>query len=229
MGEFLDHFQKTGRIKNQGFLAGQLGVDNKTISNWANGQTEISVLVRFTLAHLYDVPFEWWDQEGVPIQEAIGKRAKSEKDDLATADILWVPRIDASLRVDKQGQEIEISSLSLSAAEQVPIPREYVKGRGPYCILRIEGDSMEPRFHNGDLVLVNLQQKPASDLKGKPVAAWVPDLGGGLIKILKEDQLGTWILRSVNDNYPDISVPHEQAHFHVFEVEAVVYQKIKAA
>lgn len=70
----------TKRIKNQQDVAAILEVDNGTISNWMNGRTEISALVKYSLAHIYDVPELWWDQPGIPIEEVIGKGlAKDEK------------------------------------------------------------------------------------------------------------------------------------------------------
>jgi len=38
-----------------------------------------------------------------------------------------------------------------------------------------------------------------------------------------------WILHSVNNKPPDITVPKDQPLFHVFEVETIVFRSPKAA
>lgn len=88
---------------------------------------------------------------------------------------------------------------------------------------------MEPLYDDGDIVLVNLHQQNLESLIGKPVAAWVSDLGGGLIKILKGCyQPDQWVLHSVNNKRPDIAVVKDQQYFKIFEVESVIFQPRKA-
>jgi len=212
-----------------------MGLDSGgPVRAWANGDRELGLWAKKIIAHELDVPESWWDQEGIPIEAVIGKGLGkdegTEDEGIPIVKTSLVPMIEGALRAGEHGYEFTVEDLTLHYAEQVPVPIEHIKKAGPHCLIRVEGDSMEPMYYDGDVVLVNLRQQNLETLVGKPVAAWVPDLGGGLIKILKgcyrQDQ---WILHSVNNRRPDIPVAKDQPHFRVFEIEALVYQPRKVA
>lgn len=235
MSGFVQLLIRSGIVRSQQHLADILGVDNGTISNWVNGQTPISELVKYTLAHLYDVPESWWDQPDVPLASVIGKGMGTDADSLSDGPPI-VPSIpvpfieEGKLHANpRSGYELQIDNITLSYARRLWVAREHIRHpQHEYCLIAIAGDSMEPRYCDGDIVLVNLHRKTVSDLIGKPVAAWVPDVGGAIIKILKESHhQQAWDLQSVNDVYENLFVPKSQHGFHVFEVEAVVFHKVK--
>lgn len=233
MGQVVAYLKRTGQVDNQDELARFFGVDGQTVSNWATGQTEVGIMPKKVMAHDFDIPLEWWDQPDVPIEEVAGKGLG--KDEAAQNGPPVAPRIEipfieeGKLRANPtMGYELRIDDLTLRYARKVPIWREFIKSPGEHCLIEVEGDSMEPRYCDGDVISVNFSQRDPQRLIGKPVAAWVPEIGGGIIKILKEDSSRRfWDLQSVNDAYESLLVPKEQQGFHCFEVEAVVFQKVK--
>jgi SOS-response transcriptional repressor LexA len=76
--------------------------------------------------------------------------------------------------------------------------------RGPYIVLRVAGESMEPLIHSGDLVLVRVDEKAAPDTV---VVARDPEHGYVVKQVGRITALGIE-LRSLNPAFPTLHVPH---------------------
>jgi SOS-response transcriptional repressor LexA len=83
----------------------------------------------------------------------------------------------------------------------VPVPNDLPRGR--YLALEVRGDSMEPLFHSGDTVLVQLGAAPAH---GAVVVARDPD-HGYVLKEVGSVRAGLVELRSLNPAFPTLRVP----------------------
>lgn len=77
------------------------------------------------------------------------------------------------------------------------IPQEWLNGGREYLALRVQGDSMEPRIHSGDVAIVKKQ--PVCD-SGDICAVYVNGYAATLKKILKIPD-GAIVLQSTNPNY----------------------------
>ena len=82
--------------------------------------------------------------------------------------------------------------------------------RGADCAIRVEGDSMRPRYNNGDLLAIKILNSPSFFQWGK---VYVLDTTQGCIikRLFPDPKDDTKILcHSENsDNYPDYSIPKE--------------------
>jgi SOS-response transcriptional repressor LexA len=79
-----------------------------------------------------------------------------------------------------------------------------IKGRNLFA-LRVENDSMEPIFHEGDILIVNPNIKP---MTGDYVVAKLAQEGEATFKkLIEKDQI--IILRPLNPNYEDIILTKE--------------------
>ena len=83
--------------------------------------------------------------------------------------------------------------LDSDAYEMVAMPDDHMARRANYGVW-VDGNSMEPRYHNGDLVLVRTQ--PSIDIGD--IGIFILN-GEGYIKKLGKDRL-----ISLNPAYPDI-------------------------
>lgn len=217
MRELLDHLQI-----QEGEFTERLGIDGeKKIHGWLAGYRPLTRQDRKTIAHEYDLLEEWWDQPGVPVEMVIGKGLGTDGD--AHREFVSLPLIEGALRADSsRGYDMDLDQAALASMPLIPISKEFIRKPGPHCVMKVDGDSMWPRFSHGDYVLVNLREHNLEHLIGCPVAAWLPDMGA-VIKILKKQSTSEWSLHSVNNDYEDIPIPKDQPHFRVFEVEATVY------
>ncbi len=84
---------------------------------------------------------------------------------------------------------------------------EYANVRHPeeYIWLKVKGDSMEPRIHDGDLALIRLQP----DLENGEIGAVIlPGEEGTLKRVLK--QKGNLVLQAFNPQYPPLILSGEE-------------------
>lgn len=201
----------------------------ETISNWERqGWRKASIDVLLTgVFGLEANPFA-----GMASQAKKPKKAKgnvpSKEDEAPVTKTVLIPRVVGALQAGKTGYDLQVDKHTLTYVEQVPVPAKHIKRNGIYCVIRVEGRSMEPQYYDGDEVLVNLREATIGDLKGKIVAAWVPEVGGALIKQLKLNHTNKGCsLHSINPDFPDIPVNEKQPYFYAYEVEAITYRSLK--
>lgn len=86
---------------------------------------------------------------------------------------------------------------------QVDIPVEWLKGDKEYIALKVKGDSMYPKYLDGDIVIIKLQEDCES---GQDCACYVNGFNATLKKIKKyEDKIE---LIPINPNYPPQTYNH---------------------
>jgi phage repressor protein C with HTH and peptisase S24 domain len=136
----------------------------------------------------------------------------------------WLPLVEEPIVAGTGGSVIEIDTLKLLTAQLLPVPKVYIRGKARRCLLRVKNDSMIPDYNPGDIIMVNLDRHDLKNLPKKAVAAWVPDIEAGMLKILHEHAVRSeWLLVSLNPKYPPVPVPKGQHGFHAFHVEGVVF------
>ena len=86
------------------------------------------------------------------------------------------------------------------------VHRRKIRRTTGYFGVQIDGDSMEPRYPSGSIVVVDSEQKDPSALIHKIVLAIHE--GGGLVKWLSQDE-SHWILESENARYRPIYIKKE--------------------
>jgi repressor LexA len=84
--------------------------------------------------------------------------------------------------------------------EMIPLPDDWVRGKGDIFLLRVKGDSMAPGIENRDLVIVRAQ---ASAENGMVVVAVIDE--EATVKRFFRDRGGV-VLRADNPAYDDIHV-----------------------
>ncbi len=92
--------------------------------------------------------------------------------------------------------------------EHVPLPARTMGASRDCFLVRARGDSMEPKIHDGDLLLV-LKSQTARD--GQVVVAALDD---GVFAKRLHLMRGSWVMQSLNPNYAPVIVQRTQ-HFRV--------------
>lgn len=93
------------------------------------------------------------------------------------------------------------AGVALEAIEDIQghedIPVEWLKGDKEYIALKVKGDSMYPKYLDGDTVIIQLQQDCES---GQDCACYVNGYDTTLKTVIKDND--KIILRPINPNYP---------------------------
>jgi DNA polymerase V len=113
------------------------------------------------------------------------------------------------------GKPDEVTSDGTVSVRQVV--RHLAKGNR--YVIRVRGDSMEPRIQDGDLILVDYSSEPSS---GNIVVAMIN--GAAVVKRFLV-QMGCVILRAANPRYPDIEVKETDQ----FQIAGVVLRIVEGA
>lgn len=115
-----------------------LGVHKSTVSRWESGETDkISLATISTLANYYNVSEAWLSGKNVEMDT---NRKKTFK----------VPVL-GTVRAGYPSEAVE------NILDYEEISEELARS-GEYFALRVNGDSMEPRFVDGDVVIVRKQE-----------------------------------------------------------------------
>ena len=120
---------------SQAQLGKVLGVAQNTISNWENGNREPDNESLRKMSALFDVSINY----------ILG----ADEQSVSSASGVWIPVLGTVA-----------AGIPLEAIENV-VGREEITAEmaraGKHVALRIHGDSMEPKFSDGDVVIVRLQ------------------------------------------------------------------------
>lgn len=108
------------------------------VGNWETGIREPSVVDLYNLAKTFDVP----------INDLIGKDLRFDNAELI--DTVFNGRIPI-LGSIKAGIPIEAQE---DICGYIDIPKEWCKGGKKYFALKISGDSMETKYQDGDIVVI---------------------------------------------------------------------------
>ena len=153
-------------------LARQLGITGNSVSNWENGRSRPDInlipklceLLHVTLYELFDmtdpnVRLTTGEQLHIDAYRQLSKGHRFAVDAL-TDSLLTVQRTDQCPRI----RQLPLFDRKLAAG--IGDPTEFEESSSPIflyadqidrradCVFGVNGDSMEPEYHNGDLVLV---------------------------------------------------------------------------
>lgn len=128
--------EKRGLSKSQ--LAEKLNVNQSTITRWENGEMGATVTNAFDISRILNIA----------LPDLLGKDLSI--DNASYVDIISnVVKIPV-LGVIKAGTPIEAQE---NIIEYVDIPEEWTKGNKKYYGLKIQGDSMYPKYEENDIVV----------------------------------------------------------------------------
>lgn len=175
---------KTLRLEkglSQRDLAAALFVNQTAVSQWERGVTNPSTDTAVTLAGYF----------GVSIDYLLGRSDtpyEIPRPTPSTDHSIWIPIVGRIA-----------AGLPSEAIEDIPAPddldnweeidAQMARG-GEYIALRIHGKSMEPRFVEGDVVIVRRQ----SDCESGDIAVVIANGDEGTVKKIKKENGGMWIL-----------------------------------
>ena len=128
--------EKRGLSKSQ--LAEKLNVNQSTITRWENGEMGATVTNAFDISRILNIS----------LPDLLGKDLSI--DNASYIDIISnIVKIPV-LGVIKAGTPIEAQE---DIIEYVDIPEEWTKGNKKYYGLKIQGDSMYPKYEENDIVI----------------------------------------------------------------------------
>lgn len=216
-------------------LGAKIGVIGNTVCNWENGYSRpdlnhipnICKALNITLYELFDLEDPMLictekEQELISNYRTLSKKNKYILENLidtlkAADNIDNIPEIKMLVLYDRSlaagiGDPTEFNE----TGEPIYLyTNEYVKRAN--CVFRVNGNSMEPKYSNGDLVLV--QKAPeCSDLKPGDVGAFIVG-NETYIKQYHNDGL-----HSFNPDYPDMHFDSETNVFFIGKVLGIVDQ-----
>ncbi len=152
---------------------------------------------------------EYLKGEYEPKQDKIFLIAKSLSVDpgwLMGADIEMNPATNTAAHRIKVYGSIP-AGVPLEAIQDVTdweeIPADWVKGGKEYIALKVQGDSMYPKYLEGDTVIILLS--PICE-NGQDCAVYVNDYDATLKTVYFDE--GTIELRPINPNYPPVTYKH---------------------
>ncbi len=119
---------------NQSELAKTVGVSRSTIAMWESGASQPDIEMILQLSHVLDIS----------VGELLGEETDSPLPDPTWINVLG--RVAAGIPIEAIEEVIDREQISEAMARN-----------GTYIGLQIHGSSMEPRMHEGDVVIVRLQ------------------------------------------------------------------------
>lgn len=188
-------------------LAEKVGLSEMTISRYKSGEREpriaelqaIAAALGTTAAALMGETDAAASKEVQPELRSNGRLIPQEQ-------LMWVPVISPEVKICAgNGNDYSSSDLEWIVVDRVPIvdgELAALYSADGLLAMYVEGDSMEPQIHDGDMVVFNHD------------AAWVPGnimvvcLDGRLMVkgMLSQGEGRPPLLRSANRDYEDISV-----------------------
>lgn len=170
-------YLRTQRNMLQSDLAEALGYKSKaTICRWENGETYPRARQQEQLSKLFDVSI----------------------DDLMHADLQRPTKAPSAVRIPILGRVP--AGIPIEAITDVEgweeIPQAMTTGGREYFALRVTGDSMIPKYVDGDIIIVRIQ--PDCD-SGQDCVAYVNGYDATLKRIIKRE--GLVILQPINPKY----------------------------
>lgn len=165
----------------QSELAQMLSVKQNTYSNWERGTIRPNIDCLNVLSRIYGVSIDYLiGRSDTPYD--IPRPAPS------TDHSVWIPivgRIAAGLPTEA----IEDIPSTADLDEWEEIDAKMARS-GEYIALRIRGKSMEPRFVEGDVVIIRRQP----DCESGDIAVVIVNGDEGTVKRIKKERGGMWIL-----------------------------------
>jgi repressor LexA len=196
---------------------GELGIEvtNQAVSKWENGSSLPNARQFLALCQILDVTdvqavFLGHSERGILSGlNALGIKKAEEYAELLRASGLYDESIEIPVLVETRNLPVyslkdgEVGNLLerdeyelMKVGEEVPLSANFG--------VRLSGDSMEPDYHDGDVIWVRQQQELADGEVGVFIYR-----GSVYLKRLR-DRVGGIRLQSINRSYPDIVVTEPQ-------------------
>lgn len=203
-------------------LAKLLSVGNNTVSRWESGTREpdletigkiadiLNTSVAYLMGETDDLTPPQASRVGTP-----GPELQSNARLIPRERLMWLSVISPEVKVCAgNGNDYGDAGLEWTVIEHIPIADGKLSAlysEDSLLAMYVEGDSMEPQIHDGDIVVFNHD------------SAWVPGnvmvvcLDGRLMVkgILRQGEGKPPLLRSANKDYADIQV-NEDSFFLVY-------------
>lgn len=179
-------------------LGEKIGVDRATIRNWETGKTDMSAKMIEKVAAVLNVPVTVLMGDSAPATET--------HDD----NYLWVPVVEIEACA---GNGNEYPEYCITTVDTRPISKTDLIGHSwqnsGYKIFPISGDSMEPRFSDGDDVLVAIDENLTT---GNIILAW---WHGKLYIRGYINQGNKIVLKPLNPKYSQIEIEHGDTDLYI--------------
>lgn len=170
-------------------VADYVGVTRSAVSRWENG--EVGNIGRSKILKLSEA------LNISPIDIVLGENIKKSNEYTNSINIPVYGSIPAGV--------------ALEAIEDIhgyeDIPAKWLKGDKEFLALKVKGDSMYPKYLDGDIVIVQKQQDCES---GQDCVCYVNDYDATLKKVIKNN--GTITLKPLNPNYPPQTYNSDTIH-----------------
>lgn len=169
---------------SQDFLADKLGYKSyTTIQKWEMGTSEPPLKKLKELADLFDVDIDILAKEDLEqIKERQEERLKYYSEQIRAVRIPVLGRVQAGIPIDAQEEILDWEEITPNMAFS-----------GDYFALQVKGDSMEPKFSEGDVVIVRQQDDAES---GDIVIAMVNGNDATIKKLMKYENGGIALVAS---------------------------------
>lgn len=169
---------------SQDFLADKLGYKSyTTIQKWEMGTSEPPLKKLKELADLFDVDIDILAKEDLEqIKERQEERLKYYSEQIRAVRIPVLGRVQAGIPIDAQEEILDWEEITPNMAFS-----------GDYFALQVKGDSMEPKFSEGDVVIVRQQGDAES---GDIVIAMVNGNDATIKKLMKYENGGIALVAS---------------------------------
>ena len=165
-------------------LADKSGVSKSSISQYVNGSHSPSNISSGKMGEILNVNPLWLMGFDVPMQSEYGYETSSQSPKKGiTINVLG--RVAAGIPIEAVENIIDTEEIT-----------EELARTGKFFGLRIQGDSMEPDIHNGDIVIVRQQDDAESD----EIVIALVNGNDGVCKRLKKYK-SSIALVSINANY----------------------------
>lgn len=156
-------------------LADKLHVGKTTVSNYETGYSEPDIETQLILADLF----------GVTLDDLNSRKSDSKNKDYITINVYG--SIPAGIPIEAIEDITDTEDISL---------KEYDKSKD-YLGLKVEGDSMYPKYLDGDTVII---EKCPDCESGTDAAVYVNGYEATLKTVIKNEN-GTITLKPINPNY----------------------------
>jgi phage repressor protein C with HTH and peptisase S24 domain len=219
-----DEAKKAGRVGSQAELAKKIGIERASVNAWFSGETHSIDGANLTkAADILGVSAHWLatGEGGMVAAEPRANYglapilAWEYEGDLPPGDYIQIPRFAVSLSAGQGDEQRNLGfqfHIEFNRGETLAFRTDWIRkmrlNPSKLVSMRVYGDSMEERLHDGDAVVIDTSQTEVLD--GKVYALWYD--GGERVKRLHRMPGGGLLIRSDNEaKYPPLSLTADQA------------------
>lgn len=185
--------------KDRRSFAEELGVTYTSVSNWETKINEPNSHTYQRMAMMAKGDLREWflGKSKLPVEalEALSRDRQSEQTS-TNERIVHIPIVSGAVAAGPPRNEPRVYE------SEIILPREMFSRRGDFVAVRIRGSSMEPVLSDGYIVIVDRNEKDATQLRNKMVVACDPS-GAATVKWLRRATTGYMLV----PHLPSVSNP----------------------